>query len=77
MTRDKPDANKRDLVKLWRSAGGLWIDQRREAGFDGPDAARRYVAAHPGAVVTAWRATEEHGVFPYMLPIVEPGDDAR
>ena len=35
MTRDKPDANKAALVKLWRSAGGLWIDQRREAGFDG------------------------------------------
>jgi len=43
-------------------------------GSDGPDAALRYVAAHPGAVVTAWRATEEHGVFPYTLPIVEPGD---
>ena len=43
-------------------------------GSDGPDAARRYVAAHPGAVVTAWRATDTHRVFAGLLPIVEPGD---
>ena len=35
MTRNKPDANKADLVRLWRDAGGLWYDMPREAGFDG------------------------------------------
>lgn len=35
MTRNKPDANKAELVRLWRDAGGLWYDMPREAGFDG------------------------------------------
>jgi hypothetical protein len=35
VTRDRADANKTALVRLWESAGGLWYDQRREAGFDG------------------------------------------
>lgn len=46
-------------------------------GQDGPDAARRYVAAHPGAVVTAWRTPkrERTGMFLGSAQnIVEPGD---
>ena len=46
-------------------------------GKDGPDAARRYVAAHPGAVVTHWATPkrERTGVFvANVAQIVEPGD---
>lgn len=35
MTRDKPDANKKQLVAFWRKAGGLFYTQPRENGFDG------------------------------------------
>ena len=46
-------------------------------GQDGADAARRYVAAHPGAVVTGYRTPkrERTGVFVASIAqIVEPGD---
>lgn len=46
-------------------------------GQDGPDAARRYVAAHPGAVVTGYRTPkrERTGVFVASIAqIAEPGD---
>lgn len=39
-------------------------------GKDGRDAARRYVAAHPGASVIAWREAERHGFFPFGGRIV-------
>ena len=46
-------------------------------GKDGADAVHRYVAAHPGAVVTAWRTPkrERAGVFVASVSqIAEPGD---
>ena len=44
---------------------------------NGKDAAQRYVAAHPGAVVTAWRIPKRERVgmfFGSAQNIVEPGD---
>ena len=46
-------------------------------GANGKDAALRYVAAHPGAVVKAWRSPkrERTGVFVASVQqITEPGD---
>ena len=46
-------------------------------GIDGVDAAHRYVAAHPGAVVTAYATPkrERTGVFvANVAQIIEPGD---
>ena len=43
-------------------------------GADGVQAARRYVDAHPGAVVVAWRPGNRQGVFVGVLDIIEPGD---
>ena len=42
------------------------------SGRDGPDACRRYVASHPGAVVVAWR-WPRHGLYVGLLSIVESG----
>lgn len=47
-------------------------------GKNGKDAAERYVAAHPGAKVTAWRSPkrERTGVFVASVQqIAEPGDE--
>lgn len=43
MTRDKPDANKKQLVDFWRRAGGLFYGQPRENGFDGVAVYRGHV----------------------------------
>ena len=43
-------------------------------GADGPDAARRYAAEHPGVAVIATRYSERVGLFVGLLRIVEPGE---
>ena len=43
MTRDRQDANKKQLVDFWRRAGGLFYTQPRENGFDGVAVYRGHV----------------------------------
>lgn len=44
-------------------------------GSNAQDAARRYVEAHRGQVVTAWRQHSRHGVFVWGgQPVLEPTD---
>lgn len=46
-------------------------------GANGKDAAQRYVAAHPGAVVKAWRSPKRERVGMFLgsaQNIVEPGE---
>lgn len=49
-------------------ADGKWIVWN---GKDGLDACWSYAHAHPGVAVVAWRDYPQHGLFPYMLPIVQ------
>jgi len=55
-----------------RLSGGKVV---KWTGSDGVNAAERYVDAHQGTSVIAWREIS-HGVFPYSPSnvIIEPGD---
>lgn len=54
-----------------RLANGTVVTWR---GTSGENAAQRYADAHQGAVVIGYRYANRHGFFPYVKPILEPGE---